>query len=108
MSKTLNELAQEIHQNAKDHGWWYEERNIGELLCLVHSEVSEAMEDYRNSCMTTWMDGDKPCGFPSELADVIIRVLDMSAALGIDIEKEVTQKLAYNKTRPYRHGNKQC
>lgn len=103
----LNELAKEIHEEAQRHGWWYEERNVFELLALVHSEVSEAVEDCRHGLMDTYFEPDgKPCGYPSELADIIIRVLDMAEAAGIDIDHEIRIKVDYNKTRPYRHGMK--
>jgi NTP pyrophosphatase (non-canonical NTP hydrolase) len=48
----------------------------------------------------------KPIGVPSELADIIIRVLDFSGEHGIDIERAVLEKMAFNKSRPFRHGNK--
>lgn len=48
----------------------------------------------------------KPCGIPIEAADIIIRVLDMCAAYGIDIEAAIAMKMEYNSTRPYMHGKK--
>lgn len=50
----------------------------------------------------------KPEGIPTELADVIIRVLDYCAYAGIDIENVLEVKHEYNKSRPYRHGGKKC
>lgn len=117
----LNELAKDIHQNAIDHGWWDEPRNFGEALALIHAEVSEVLEDWRKGRELTkiyWMrevhiegprEGkeirNKPDGIPIEFADIIIRVLDLCAGYGIDIEEAITEKMVYNRDRPYRHGN---
>ena len=77
------------------------------LLCLVHSEVSEALEAYRRGAIPHCYDiGPKPGGIPSELADIIIRVMDLCGLYGIDIDKAVKEKLQYNESRPYRHGGK--
>jgi hypothetical protein len=48
----------------------------------------------------------KPCGIPSECADIIIRVLHFCGKHDIDIEAAVRDKLHYNETRPFKHGNK--
>lgn len=90
-------IANEIHKNAKDHGWWEEKRTIPELLCLVHSEVSEALEAYRVN------DNDN---FKEELADIVIRVFDMSIGLGINIQSEIFKKHKINEKRSFKHGNK--
>ena len=107
----INEVAKQIHENAVDHGWWDEERGFPEVLALIHSEVSEALEEYRNGHGATeiyFSDSGKPEGIPTELADVIIRVLDYCAYAGIDIENVLEVKHEYNKSRPYRHGGKKC
>ena len=92
-----------IHALAVEKGWYDKDRPIPELLCLIHSEISEALEAYRNGVK----EGEKGC-MSEELADAIIRIFDMSEALGINIVKAVNKKHKYNKTRPYRHGNKKC
>lgn len=120
--KSINELVQEAHQNAVSKGWWDEDRSFGEIIALMHSEVSEALEDYRNGRDITevWYENKelktrlhdpitpncKPCGIPSELADIVIRVFDAAGRYGIDLEKAITEKMAYNATRPHKHGGK--
>lgn len=98
-SLPIRHLQKLIHRNAINHGWWETERPKPEILCLIHSEVSEALEAYRNH-------DDK--GFAEELADIAIRLLDAAEGYGIDLGKEIIKKHQVNVTREYRHGNKAC
>jgi NTP pyrophosphatase (non-canonical NTP hydrolase) len=104
----IRAICKEIHALATEKGWWEKkDRNIGELIALCHSELSEALEDWRESKMKTYLnEKGKPCGFPSEIADTVIRLFDLCEALGIDLEKEIESKHNYNKSRSYRHGGK--
>jgi len=110
--RRLNAYGDHIHSWAKQKGWWENPRPVPELLALLHSEISEALEEYRmpgkfEPSKIRYVKG-KPEGFGVELADVFIRLMDMSNALGIDMEKMVQVKMDYNSTRPYRHGNKKA
>lgn len=103
----LNELAKDIHKNAVAHGWWEEERSFGEIIALIHSEVSEALEEYRNGNKMHYKDKKgKPEGVAVELVDVIIRVLDFLGKKEVDVETLIKEKHEYNKKRDYKHGNK--
>lgn len=94
---SIEGLCDEAFVTAKSKGWWDGPRSIIECLALVHCEVSEAIESYRKGSTD---------GIVEELADVLIRVFDLCGAHGWDLQGAVKRKMAYNKTRPYRHGGK--
>lgn len=115
----LNDIAVSIHAGNKARGFWDEERNVGEMLMLVVTELSEALEAHRSGKICT--EGDKVAflesedmiqafkgnikdTFEDELADAIIRILDICGGLDIDIDFHMRSKLMYNSTRPYKHG----
>lgn len=114
ITAALNELSEFIHQRNIDAGWWTDiktgqtltgkdengrdRRNVPELLCLVHSEISEAMEGYRKNLMDDKLPHRSM--FEVELADVFIRIFDIAGAHNLDLAGAVLEKLTYNKTRP--------
>lgn len=110
---SLKEWQKIVHDTARRSGWYDGELNeksvlrITSMLCLFHSEVSEALEDLRAGNMElSYDEKGKPVGFPSELADIIIRVLDTAEWLGIDMDEMLQIKNRYNESRQYKHGNK--
>lgn len=106
----IRDAQHEVHQLAREKGWHDDgQRNIGEQLALVHSEISEALEEIRagrNPQLWLMSPTGKPEGFPIELADAVIRILDLCGSLDIDLEGAIREKHEYNKTRPHRHGGK--
>lgn len=106
---TIDELMNESYQTAKDKGWVGDGRTVGDHIALMHSELSEALEEYRTRGIDykiNW-DGEKPTGFVLELADVMIRIAQFCEEKGIRLENALRVKMDYNKTRPYRHGGKE-
>lgn len=130
---SLEDMQRIVHQTAIDHGFWDNKTilDIPEKLCLIHSEISEALEEYRAghspdevyypSATSGYVDPDtgqycdwklgeepswKPEGFGVELADAVIRILDLCAFLEIDLAKLVAEKHNYNLNREFLHGKK--
>jgi NTP pyrophosphatase (non-canonical NTP hydrolase) len=97
MSKSINELRDEIHQNNVTAGWWNKPREKGTLLMLIVSEVAEAMEGERKDLMDDHLPHRKMAEV--ELADAVIRILDYAGGHGYDIEGAMIEKLEYNKQR---------
>ena len=135
--KTLNQLSDEIHLNAKNKGFWDSPRETGTLLMLCVSELAEALEADRKGQYAKIDDAEFIIDgrtiredldlaikendmikfedifrtqvkdtFEDELADSILRILDLCGELDIDIEKHVELKMKYNETRERMHGKK--
>lgn len=136
----INDLAKKIHKNNIEKGFYEKEKNIGEMLCLIHSEVSEALEadriegyydsvsrvrvnkkfnyngsgygwsfdivDSSEEAWLNWFREEVKNSFQDELADIMIRVMDLAEFKGIDLEKHIEMKMRYNSLREKYHGKK--
>ena len=126
----IKEISKEIHQNNIYKGFWEdkETKNVGEVLMLCVSELSEALEAHRKGKFadldnfTESMKGftvedsrisfehefkrDIKDSFEDEIADTVIRLFDLCEGFGIDLETHIRLKTGYNKTRPFKHGKK--
>lgn len=107
---TITEWQKVVHALALSKGWYSKGSTFGDMLTNIHAELSEVWEHYRDhrTINAVFYNGDdmKPCGIPIELADVVIRIMDLCEHYGIDLEDAMRLKHNYNKTRPIRHGGK--
>src|SRR5262245_2980686 len=120
--EAFRQLQHEAYRNGVDKGFWFAKNpqtHGAEKIALMHSELSEALEAMR---VGRWQDTPRPAtakeveqeglreqvveGVGSELADVVIRILDLCGAAQIDLASLVLNKMTKNRERPPMHGNK--
>ena len=102
----LSKFIEEVHNNAVDKGFHDEYHSHGDYISLMHSELSESLEEFRKRNSMIYYDDGKPEGVAVELADCVLRIFDWAGMMGVDLEKVLIEKHAYNKTRSYKHGGK--
>lgn len=112
MKNNINELVHQIHQQNVKAGWWTDlntganltskngepaKRNVPEMLCLIHSEISEAMEGFRKNLMDDKLPHRQM--LEVELADAVIRICDLCGGLDLDLAGAISEKLKFNASR---------
>ena len=106
MAEMLEYMVHMVHDEwAVPKGWWTDlqtgqpaNRNVGELLCLVHSEISEALEGFRKNLPDDHLPEFK--SIEVELADALIRIFDMAGGLKLRLAEAFVAKMDYNTHRP--------
>ena len=127
VAPSLRALQDAAHRTAVEKGWWIpvaddsteaqitvdgdptftRERSLPEQIALMHSELSEALEEVRKSdARPFYLVEGKPEGWAVELADCVIRIMDTCGYYGQDLQALVEMKMKYNENRPHRHGGK--
>lgn len=99
-----NNVADRVHQIAVEKGWWDQERNPGEAIALMHSELSEGLEALRHDAQDDHLPEFK--GIEAELADTVIRIMDFAKGANLRVGEAILKKIEYNASRPARHGGK--
>lgn len=116
MPKTIQDWVESVHINAVAHGWWDADETpadrVAKLpaeLLKIHCELSEAVACLRTESFATTTNPDhdnKPEGFWIEIADCVLGLFAVAGAFHVNLEQLLEQKHAYNRARPYRHGDK--
>lgn len=96
----IDALGRAAHAASAKSGFWKNEanKNIPTKLCLIHSEISEAMEGYRKNLMDDKLPSRS--SVEVELADAMIRIADLAHYLNLDLGAAIIEKMEYNSSRP--------
>lgn len=116
LAEEVNRLAVDVFETSKKNGFWHIDdislfAMVPVKLALISDEVSEALKVHREEFTDTLenlnnMTAEQEYQFTEELADIVIRTLDLAGGLGLNIGESIMEKAEKNKTRPFRHGKR--
>lgn len=106
MTMHINNVVNECHNNAVNHGFWANTDYILSKIALIHSELSELAECFRKNPTQKSDHVPEITCVEEELADAVIRIFDLAGYLRVDMEKSISMKMEYNKNRPHMHNKK--
>lgn len=98
-----NAMADQVGRTATEKGFWDDTQTDTHYICMMHGELSEAMEAIRAGNAPDKHIPDLNSA-EVEFADVVIRIMDYAGKKGYRVGEAIVKKAAYNATRPYKHG----
>ena len=101
---TLNLKCREIHSGNAKQGFWTDDVQFATRCMLIVTEIAEAVEADRKDLMDSHIPTRR--GIEVELADAVIRIMDLAGGLNLDLGGAIEEKLLYNSNRPFKHGKK--
>ncbi|MDY6771379.1 MAG: nucleotide pyrophosphohydrolase [Candidatus Nanohaloarchaea archaeon] len=90
-------LCEEVRATTEKKGFETSMDNFPEKIAMIHEEASEALSAWRE---------DDTEHIPEELADIVIRVMDLAEGIDADLPQEILDKIEVNKDRPEQHGGR--